>query len=132
VRAEVPLAEIATRLSNETSLELAVPSVSAAGNGLERLADVPIYASDAIVRRSPPLQATADARPPRARVSPATAQALGLADGASVRVRQGDATALLDLQIDDRLADGVVRVAAAHASTATLGAMFGAIQVEPA
>jgi NADH-quinone oxidoreductase subunit G len=132
VRAEVPLAEIATRLSNETSLEVAVPSVSAASNGLERLADVPIYASDAIVRRSPPLQATADARPPRARVSPATAQALGLADGTAVRVRQGDATALLDLQIDDRLADGVVRVAAAHASTATLGAMFGPIQVEPA
>jgi NADH-quinone oxidoreductase subunit G len=132
VRAEVALSDLAARLSNETSLEVAAPSAPAGGDGLERIADVPVYASDAIVRRSPPLQATADARPPRARVSPATAQVLGLADGAAVRVRQGDATALLDLQIDDRLADGVVRVAAAHAATATLGAMFGPIQVEPA
>ena len=39
---------------------------------------------------------------------------------------------MLELQIDDRLADDVVRVAAAHGSTAALGPMFGPIRVERA
>ena len=38
------------------------------GAGLERVADVPIYFADPLVRRAPSLQQTADARPPRARM----------------------------------------------------------------
>ena len=88
--------------------------------------------NDAIVRRSTPLQATADARPPRARMNSRTAQAVGFAAGDKVLLRQGDGTAVLELQLDDRLAEGVVRVAAAHGSTAALGPMFGPIRVERA
>jgi NADH-quinone oxidoreductase subunit G len=131
VRAEALPDDVEARLSNQTAVAPALPSTRAAG-GLERLADVPIYFSDAIVRRSPPLQATNDARPPRARVNAATAAALGLLAGATVRVRQGSGAAVLELQIDDRVADGTVRVAAAHGSTASLGPMFGPIVVEPA
>jgi NADH-quinone oxidoreductase subunit G len=130
VRAEALPEDVAARLSNATTAPLRVPTHS--GAALERLAEVPIYFSDAIVRRSPPLQATADARAPRARVSPATAARLQVAAGDKVRVVQGEGSALLELQIDERLADGVVRVAAAHASTAALGPMFGPIKVERA
>jgi NADH-quinone oxidoreductase subunit G len=49
-----------------------------------------------------------------------------------VRVTQGQGAALLDLQIDARVADGTVRVAAAQAATAALGAMFGPVSVERA
>ncbi len=130
VRAEALLSEPAARLSNATAT---VPMLSSAGDGgIERLADVPIYYSDAIVRRSSPLQATADAQAPRARVNARTAGGLSLVEGDKVRVRQGEGSALLDLQIDDRLADGVVRVAAAHASTALLGSMFGPVRLERA
>jgi NADH-quinone oxidoreductase subunit G len=123
-------ADIAARLSNATTAALTLPADAV--DGLERLADVPIYFTDAIVRRSPPLQATADAQPPRARVNARTAASLSLGGGDKVRVSQGNGSALLDLQIDDRLADGVVRVAAAHPSTAALGPMFGPVRLERA
>jgi NADH-quinone oxidoreductase subunit G len=47
-----------------------------------------------------------------------------------VRAGQGDATLLASL--DAGLPDNCVRVATAHATTANLGAMFGAITVERA
>ena len=49
-----------------------------------------------------------------------------------VKVTQGTGSALLVADIDVRLPANVVRVAAAHPATATLGAMFGAITVEKA
>jgi NADH-quinone oxidoreductase subunit G len=129
VRAEALPGDFAARLSNATTVSPQRPAAAPAA--LERLGEVPIHFSDAIVRRSPPLQATADARPPRARMNARTAAALGLVAG-KVRVRQGEGSALLELHIDERVADGTVRVAAAHASTAALGAMFGPVTVEAA
>ena len=99
---------------------------------LERVADVPIYFVDPIVRRSPPLQQTLDARPPTARMTPATLARLGIAEGEMVRVRQGNGSALLPAVADARLADGVVRVAMAHPTTSQLGEPFGAVSVERA
>ena len=130
VRGEAVPSDFAARLSNDTTMPPRVDSND--DQSLERLADVPIYSTDAIVRRSSPLQATADARPPRARMNSRTAQAVGFAAGERVLLRQGDGTAVLELQLDDRLAEGVVRVAAAHGSTAALGPMFGPIRVERA
>jgi NADH-quinone oxidoreductase subunit G len=131
VRAEVLAEEgFSARLSNRTATKPAAPGADS--GGAERLADVPVYFSDAIVRRSAPLQATRDAREPRAIVNARTAQAFAVSAGAKVRARQGEASALLELVIDERLADGTVRIAAAHASTASLGAMFGPITLEQA
>ncbi|MDH4181595.1 MAG: molybdopterin-dependent oxidoreductase [Betaproteobacteria bacterium] len=130
VRAEALPADLAARLSNAVALSpAAAPAATAAA---ERLADVPIYRSDPIVRRSPPLQATRAARPPRVLANARTLGAFGIAAGDKVRVRQGDAGALLDVGLDESLPDAVVRVAAAHESTATLGPMFGPITLERA
>ena len=63
--------------------------VASAGTGLERIADVPIYSADAIVRRAPALQLTADARPPAAGIPSELAAELGIVDGSLVRVHQG-------------------------------------------
>jgi NADH-quinone oxidoreductase subunit G len=49
-----------------------------------------------------------------------------------VKVTQGDGSAILTAGVDGGLPDSVVRVATAHASTKTLGAMFGSIIVEKA
>ncbi len=119
----------AAMLSNR--LGLALRTVPAAG-GLERLAEVPIYAVDALVRRAASLQHTADARAPRAWANAATLARLGLAAGAMVRVRQGAGAALLSCDLQPGLADNVVRVAAGHASTAALGGMFDPLTIEPA
>jgi NADH-quinone oxidoreductase subunit G len=113
--------------------DIAIQPVSAATSGLlERIADVPVYFSDAIVRRSEPLQQTADAKAPKAWLPLALAQQLGISEGMSIQVTQQHGKAILPAAIDSKLPDNVVRVAAAHPSTSTLGAMFGTVIVEKA
>ncbi|WP_347328249.1 NADH-quinone oxidoreductase subunit NuoG, partial [Ralstonia pseudosolanacearum] len=60
VRDDVLAKPVAERLSNATAAQTAAP-VAAAG-GIERLADVPIYHADPIVRRAGSLQLTAASR----------------------------------------------------------------------
>jgi NADH-quinone oxidoreductase subunit G len=121
---------VAARLDNRASgfgsgLE-SVQKPLAAG-GLQRIADVPIYFTDPIVRRAASLQQTRDAQTPRAWMSPALAAKLGMAAGAKVRVRQEGGEAVLELACDERLPADCVRIAAGHPATASLGAMFGEI-----
>ncbi len=121
--------DVAARLNNAVG---GIESQAAAVNGLQRVADVPIYATDAIVRRAVSLQATADAAPPKAWLRSSELGKLGIAAGAQVKVAQGQGSALLEVAADDGLPEGVVRVAAGHPMTAMLGAMFGTITVERA
>ena len=133
VRAEAlgDVTTIASRLSNRSSATVA-SNVAAGGAEpkLERIADVPIYATDSLVRRASSLQLTADARAPFASLSPTLWSHLGLSDGDKVRVSQGAAHAVLPARVDATLASTAVRVPAGHPDTAALGAMFGAITVE--
>jgi NADH-quinone oxidoreductase subunit G len=62
----------------------------------------------------------------------ATLAKVGSAEGAAVRVTSAVGEATLTAQLDAGLPDNCVRVAAAHAATAGLGAMFGALTVERA
>jgi NADH-quinone oxidoreductase subunit G len=130
VRAEAlgDTSQLAARLNNQCS----APIAATTANGLERIADVPIYAADSLVRRAASLQLTADAHAPVVGVPQALWSQLGLADGAQVRVTQGAAQAVLPARLDTTLAANAVRVSAGHAHTAMLGAMFGAISVEKA
>ena len=100
--------------------------------GLERVADVPIYATDALVRRAASLQLTADARAPVVGLSAALWQQLGLHDGDQVRVSQGSAQAVLPARAMRRWLPARCVWPPAIADTAALGAMFGAIAVEKA
>ena len=120
---------LSARLNNRADLQ-PQPLATVAGEQLERIAQVPIYSTDAIVRRSEALQQTRDAEPPKAGISLALAQKLGVADGMPLRITQGKASVVLTAAVDRSLSDTVVRVAAAHASTKDLGPMFGAISVE--
>ena len=133
VRAEAlgDVTTIASRLSNRSSATVA-SNVAAGGAEpkLERIADVPIYATDSLVRRASSLQLTADARAPFASLPPTLWSQLGLSDGDKVRVSQGAAHAVLPARVDATLASTAVRVPAGHPDTAALGAMFGAITVE--
>ena len=120
--------DVATLLSNRTGV--APQAAKAAVAGLQRVADVPINFADPLVRRSEPLQRAADSRPPRARMNAKLMAQLGLREGDRVRVRLGSGVAELPAAVDDRLADNCVRIAAAHASTAGLGPMFGQLSLE--
>jgi NADH-quinone oxidoreductase subunit G len=122
-------ADATTRLSNDTAAAL---QVSPPLRGFERVADVPIYAADALVRRAAALQATQDARAPEVGLPSALWRQLNLNAGAKVRITQGTAAAVLPAREDPSLAATAVRVAAGHASTLSLGPMFGAVGVEAA
>jgi NADH-quinone oxidoreductase subunit G len=97
----------------------------------QRVADVPIYFADPLVRRAASLQKTADAAPPVARMSSATMAALNVQPTSRVRVR-GSAGEGVELRVetDENLASGCIRIAAAHASTVALGPLHGELSVE--
>jgi NADH-quinone oxidoreductase subunit G len=152
VRAEV-LGDVASgqvhalraRLNNRSSLNASSVKVTAQvldEASFERVADVPIYNGDAIVRRSPALQQTADARPPVVSVPPglwaswmgeegaSSSQAQALPTSCEVRISQGGAPVVLHAQCDPTLNARTVRIPAGHSSTMGLGALFGSIQLE--
>jgi len=111
----------------------AIASAAGAAVVMERIADVPIHFSDAIVRRAESLQATRDAEAPTARMNAAMLARLGVNPGSPVRLSQnGGEEILLKAVLDADVADEVVRIAAAHPSTAALAALGGAISVERA
>jgi NADH-quinone oxidoreductase subunit G len=90
---------------------------------------VPIYFADPLVRRSPPLQKTRDARPPRAWMNSRLLAKIGVAAGQPVLV---NVRTKLMAALDDRLPDDCVRIAAGHPSTAGVGPMFGTVVLERA
>jgi NADH-quinone oxidoreductase subunit G len=130
VRAEAlgDTAGLPSRLDNSGAL--LPPALPAAPSGLQRVADVPIYATDPLVRRAPSLQLTADARPPMVGLPSALWRQLGLQPGAKVLVGQGEAAIVLPAREEPSLAATAVRIAAGHPATVGLGAMFGAVSVE--
>ena len=81
-------------------------------DGLVRLGEVPIYATDPTVRRSGALQATVDHVDARVGLAPADAERLGLEDGARVTVTQGGNSTTLPLAVDGRLAPGTAWIPA--------------------
>ena len=121
--------DLSVRLTNRADVALHAPQTS---TEIQRVADVPIYFSDAIARRSESLQQTVDAQAPNVKLSANLAQSLGVSAGSLVRVTQGSGSVTLPCAIESGLPTNVVRLAAAHASTAALGAMFGSIKVEKA
>ncbi len=119
--------DIAARLSN------AAPSSGAGAavrhDGIQRIAEVPIYFADALVRRALPLQLTADAADPVAAMRGSLMERLGLREGDRVRVAQDGGEAILPIALDERVPAGCVRIAAAHELTADLGDMFGMVEL---
>lgn len=126
-------AGVADRLSNQTSVAPARAAANAANGGFERLADVPIYHADALVRRAGALHLTAAAKAANAAALPAALfDKLGLKEGDAVRVRQGERAVQLPAVRDANLAETVVRVSAATPAGAALGSLSGELVVEKA
>jgi len=122
--------DLSARLVNTTRTDVVAPARGS--GGVERVADVPIYSADPLVRRAPSLQATADAKPPKARVHRTLLDKLGIEEGAQIKIRQGRGEAVLATQVDAAVPPGVVRVAAAHPSTCGLDGLSGPVNVERA
>ena len=99
---------------------------------LQRVADVPIYRTDPLVRRAVALQQTAASAAPVARLSAHTLARLGIAAGQRVRVKSATGSVELTAEQDNTLATGAVRVPAGFEQTIALGSAFGQLIVERA
>ena len=122
---------VSARLNNtitDVKVEIPVPS-----SGIERVAEVPIYATDSVVRHASSLQKTADARnAKRVRLASDLADKFGIVNGGDVRVTQDGNSVVLAVSIDASLAPGCARVAAGLTETAALGSMSGTLTIEKA
>jgi NADH-quinone oxidoreductase subunit G len=130
VRDAVLSGGVQARLSNLISADVGL--VAQAVSGLQRVTDVPIYRTDAIVRRSEALQASQASCAPVARMHAHTLSGLGLELGAKVRVKSVSGQIDLIAEQDNTLAAGAVRISAGFAETAALGSAFGQLSVERA
>jgi NADH-quinone oxidoreductase subunit G len=102
------------------------------GNRLLRVSEVPIYATDPVVRRAVPLQETEDARASRcARVHPETASRLQLSKNSNVGIRLNGASAEFALAIDDSIAPGCVWTPLGVPELPVLGAAYSVVELEP-
>jgi NADH-quinone oxidoreductase subunit G len=119
-----------TRLNNGIGDVSPIAYSVARADALQRVADVPVYFADPLVRRASSLQKMADAAPPTARMPSATRAALGVQPSDRVRVTGTGGAVELQVEADENLAPGCIRIAAAHASTVPLGPLHGELSVE--
>ncbi|MEA3291363.1 MAG: NADH-quinone oxidoreductase subunit NuoG [Pseudomonadota bacterium] len=107
------------------------PAGGDGGDGLQRIAETPLYRVDATARRAPALQATRDNPAPAVHVNGSTLRALELEAGTTVRATAAAGSAELPLAMDERIPDGCVYVPAGFSETAALGG-HGYLTVESA
>jgi NADH-quinone oxidoreductase subunit G len=126
VRGEV-LATLGDRSSADADRAWVPPAPPAAGE-VTRIGEVPIYATDPLVRRSEALQRTADAAAV-IRIAPDLSERLGLATGDLATVAQGDGSATLQVVVDDRVAQDCAVVPTGVPATAGLGPCLGPVSI---
>ncbi|MEE9342766.1 MAG: NADH-quinone oxidoreductase subunit NuoG [Gammaproteobacteria bacterium] len=98
--------------------------------GLQRIGTAAIYTTDNVVRRASALQKTSDGETKAARVSPTDAKRLGITDGATVMLVQGDTRLEVPVIIDDNLCEGGVYYAPASILHSLPGQPFDALTIE--
>ncbi len=98
--------------------------------GLLRVADVPIYATDPLVRRARSLQQSALARPAEVRLHPEVAQTLGVAGRERVQVRQNGRAVELPLVLDESIPQGCAWIPAGLPASAVLGPAVGPVIIQ--
>ena len=119
------------KLNNQSSAKALVNV--APQSGLERIADVNIYAGDQIVRRSSALQLTRDAkRGNQVGLGQKLFTELGLNEGDAICVTQDNQSVVLPATLEVNLAPGAVRISAGTVASAKLGSMFGPVTVSKA
>ncbi len=130
VRDEVIGSGIHAKLNNKVTVLGQEVRRAAVSTGLERVAEVAIYRTDAIVRRAESLQATEISRTPKARVNATTLSSLQVADGDKVKVKSATGEGEFVVALDNQLADNTIRLAQGFEETVALGSAYAQLTVE--
>ncbi|MCC8998201.1 MAG: NADH-quinone oxidoreductase subunit NuoG, partial [Candidatus Contendobacter sp.] len=99
-------------------------------DGLMRVADVPIYAMDPLVRRARSLQSSPLAQSAEVRLHPEVAQELGVAGRDRVQVRQNGVAVDLPLVLDDSVPKGCAWIPAGLSASIMLGPAIGPVSIQ--
>ncbi|WP_456416957.1 NADH-quinone oxidoreductase subunit NuoG [Thiolapillus sp.] len=99
---------------------------------LQRIGGVPLYSVDMLARRSGALQHTPDGWKAGLYVCADTASQLGLVEGSSAVLRQGDGELTLPLVVDDRVPGNCVWMPTGVPGSELLGEGFGTVSLEKA
>ncbi len=97
--------------------------------GLYRVGEVPMYAVDALCRRSEPLQKTAHADSHFIGLNPGDAMRLGLSDGDTGEVSQGDAAVEMAVRVKAEVPEGAAWVRSATCASRVLGDLQGPVTI---
>jgi NADH-quinone oxidoreductase subunit G len=104
--------------------------IEIAQQGIERVAELPIYATDAVVRRADALLQTPDAKVACIRLNPDDAAQLGLSDTERAGVKQGGVQTIIPLQKDSRVAKGAVVLPVSLAISLVIPEPWGTLTME--
>jgi NADH-quinone oxidoreductase subunit G len=118
-----------TRQDNDQAVTQADVLDYAPTEGLQCYYYTPIYHVDAIVRRSQPLSETPLSQIEFAAMNQTTADLYGVARANSVVLTQAGQELVIDLVIDERMADNVIAVPAGTTITEKWGAGHGAVDI---
>ena len=99
-------------------------------DGLLRIADVPIYAVDALVRRARSLQSSPLARPAEVRLHPDVAEQLGVVGRERVQVRHNGVAVDLPLVLDEGIPVGCAWIPAGLPASIMLGPTVGPVVIQ--
>lgn len=100
-------------------------------NQVNRVSYWPMYRSDNVVRNSAPLQEMFALQAHEGiSISPNLAAKLQLQNGEQVQVLQNDSAVTTVVNVDSKVADGIVYMAVATALSSQLGSTFGKIEIK--
>jgi len=115
--------------SNKSQHDYTPRQLSAQHDGLLRIADLPIYAVDNIVRRATSLQRADAVDHAAIRINETTAQQQGIAGATQVTVKQGEQQVMLPVMIDNGIPDGCVLLSMAIPAATGLGHHTGPVTI---
>ena len=118
-------------LSNLCGLQSERSELPKLATSLQKISLIPLYASDEMTRQSAPLQATPISKAQNALLlNEKQAKKSKLLGCEQVHVKQGHATAVLPLRIDDGIPDGCVYIPGGIDAVKHLGVAFAHVELE--
>lgn len=115
------------KLSNSIKSSMGLGNIK---QGFERIADLPIYRSDCIVRHSIPLQETSSSKNPFLRINKKSMSLLNLNENEEVIVSSDSGKLNIKVLVDECVPDNTMHVSAGFESTSSLGSSFCTLNVE--
>lgn len=128
ILAELKLDLQAVKLNTLSALPVSLSLPKPAAHTMQRIGEVAMYRTDALVRRAKALQAMASS--PVVRMHPRDMDRLGITAKDLVRLGQGDSYVQLPAEMDEAIPLGCVGVQSGTEAARALGAAFGSIMVD--